>query len=390
MKTKVMIFGAGYVGLSIGILLSQKHQVVMIDNDDQKINAINSKKLGLEYSFANKLLEENQLNLIASADYSSYIDEVDIVILSLPTNFDDKTNFFDTSLLESVIKNLNSILYKGIILIKSTTPIGFTSKIKNIYKNLNIVFSPEFLREGNAIEDSIKPSRIIIGDTGSNGKVVADLLFSITNNSPKIYYMNSTEAEAVKLFANTYLANRISFFNELDSFCLEGGLDTQNIIEGICSDNRIGFGYNNPSFGYGGYCLPKDSKQLLANFSKIPQGIFSAVIESNKMRKNLIASKIINLSPTVVGVYRLSMKLNSNNYRESAILDILKIINEYDIKILIYEPFLKDNDSILGYELCNDIQSFIEKSDLILANRIDKEITHANEKIFTRDIFNEN
>lgn len=385
-----MIFGAGYVGLSIGILLSQKHQVVMIDNDDQKINAINSKKLGLEYSFANKLLEENQLNLIASADYSSYIDEVDIVILSLPTNFDDKTNFFDTSLLESVIKNLNSILYKGIILIKSTTPIGFTSKIKNIYKNLNIVFSPEFLREGNAIEDSIKPSRIIIGDTGSNGKVVADLLFSITNNSPKIYYMNSTEAEAVKLFANTYLANRISFFNELDSFCLEGGLDTQNIIEGICSDNRIGFGYNNPSFGYGGYCLPKDSKQLLANFSKIPQGIFSAVIESNKMRKNLIASKIINLSPTVVGVYRLSMKLNSNNYRESAILDILKIINEYDIKILIYEPFLKDNDSILGYELCNDIQSFIEKSDLILANRIDKEITHANEKIFTRDIFNEN
>lgn len=390
MKTNVMIFGAGYVGLSLGILLSQKCHVVMIDNDDNKVEDINSKKLKLEFSVAKKYVETDKLNLIASSDYSTYINDINITILALPTNFDENTNYFDTSILESVINKLNEISYKGIILIKSTTPIGFTSKIKNIYKNLNIVFSPEFLREGNAIQDCIEPSRIIIGDTSNDGKVIADLLVSITNNSPEIYYMSSTEAEAVKLFANTYLATRISFFNELDSFCFEEGLDTKNIIEGVCSDERIGFGYNNPSFGYGGYCLPKDTKQLLANFSQIPQGIFSAVIQSNKMRKNLIASKIINLSPSVVGVYRLSMKLNSGNYRESAILDILKMINEQDIKLLIYEPLLKDNTLDLSYEVCNDIETLLERSDLIIANRMDNEIKHANKKIFTRDIFNEN
>lgn len=390
MKTNVMIFGAGYVGLSLGILLSQKCHVVMIDNDDNKVEDINSKKLKLEFSVAKKYVETDKLNLIASSDYSTYINDINITILALPTNFDENTNYFDTSILESVINKLNEISYKGIILIKSTTPIGFTSKIKNVYKNLNIVFSPEFLREGNAIQDCIEPSRIIIGDTSNDGKVIADLLVSITNNSPEIYYMSSTEAEAVKLFANTYLATRISFFNELDSFCFEEGLDTKNIIEGVCSDERIGFGYNNPSFGYGGYCLPKDTKQLLANFSQIPQGIFSAVIQSNKMRKNLIASKIINLSPSVVGVYRLSMKLNSGNYRESAILDILKMINEQDIKLLIYEPLLKDNTLDLSYEVCNDIETLLERSDLIIANRMDNEIKHANKKIFTRDIFNEN
>lgn len=383
-----MIFGAGYVGTSLSILLSQKFQVTLIDIDSKKINKLKLNISPIEDSLIQKFLDNKDLNIIYSTKFEDFIADTDLVILALPTNFIDKKNSFDTNILEDVISKVYEYSDDIPMLIKSTVPIGFTSNIQNKYKNIKIFFSPEFLREGMALEDNLKPSRIIIGGEQSQSDIyynVSKIFKKCCLNDPPILFMTSNEAESVKLFSNTFLALRVSYFNELDSYCIDKDLDPKNVIDGVSLDSRIGDYYNNPSFGYGGYCLPKDTKQLLSNFNNIPQNLIDSVVDSNSTRKNYIASRILSLKPKKIGVYRLIMKKGSDNIRESAIFDIIKILTKKNIEIIVYEPLLKSFEDL---KIITSLDVFKKESDIVVSNRMHADIADIKNKVFTRDIYN--
>lgn len=389
MNIKFSIVGAGYVGMSVAVLLSQKNQVSIVDIDENKVNLINSKKSPIKDSLVSEFLEKEHLKLNATKNLEMSVRESDIVIFALPTDYDSNKDTFNTDELLNTISKVLRINPKALLLIKSTIPIGYTKYLRDKFNTDNIIFSPEFLREGSALYDNLYPSRIVVGSKKKDGKLISEIFANCAKNAPKIFLMSSSEAESVKLFANSYLATRISFFNELDSFCLENELDTKSVIEGISSDPRIGSHYNNPSFGYGGYCLPKDTKQMVSNFNSIPQSIFSATVESNFKRKTYIANKIIELKPNIVGIYRLTMKKDSDNLRDSAIFDVIKILNSNKIKTNLYEPILKV-DHFEGMKVINDLNTFKNCCEIIIANRIDENLNNVAEKIFSRDIFKEN
>lgn len=384
---KITIVGGGYVGTSLAVLLSSTHNVLLVDNDEDKIKIFKNGQSPIGDNLIQDFLSSKNLNLTFSSNVSDDIDNTDLIILALPTNYDEVKDYFDTSVIESVIQKICNSNYKGPILIKSTVPIGFTNKMSNQFPSLNIIFSPEFLREGKALEDNLRPSRIIVGSDGELGKLIADMFKSVALNEPEIILMTNLEAEAVKLFSNTYLAMRVSYFNELDSFCMSNNVDSKNIISGVCSDPRIGSGYNNPSFGYGGYCLPKDTKQLRSNFIDIPQNLFDAIVDSNDTRKRYITDYIIDkYRPQKVGIYRLIMKEGSDNFRESAIFKIIELLADNDIEIIIYEPLL---NNIKNYQLTESLEYLQINTDIILANRLSG-IEAFDSKVFTRDIFGEN
>jgi len=385
MYQKILVFGAGYVGSSIGILLSKNHEVIMIDTCLEKVSKINKKEAPIDDSLMASYLTDKKLNIYASQSYAEHIYDADLIILALPTNYNDAANSFDTSVLLTLLTDLDKLNLNKTVVIKSTIPTGFTNRARKMFSNLKIYFVPEFLREGRALEDNLNPSRIIVGDSEEQGKNIAYIFKNVAINDPKIFFMPPTEAEAVKLFANTYLATRVSFFNELDSYAYENNLNVKNIIDGVSSDPRIGDWYNNPSFGYGGYCLPKDTKQLLADYKGIPQGIFSAVVKSNSLRKNFIASKALARNPKTIGIFRLVMKKNSENFRDSAIFDIMQIIKKSGVNIIVYEPLLESTH--IEFNLTHDLINFKTKSDLILANRMDEELLDVIDKVITRDIY---
>jgi len=388
MIKKILVFGAGYVGSSLSILLAEHFQVILVDTDPAKLKKIAQKEAPIDEPLLQEFLSTRDLNLSATSSFKDHLAHTDLVILALPTNYNENTNFFDTSILEQVLSDLSASSTTATVVIKSTIPIGFTDKVSKAFPNLSIVFVPEFLREGHAILDNQHPARIVVGDSEEKGSVIADVFLKIAKNSPEVLYMSSTEAEAVKLFANTYLATRVSFFNELDSFALEHQLSAKNIIDGISSDPRVGKGYNNPSFGYGGYCLPKDTKQLLANFASIPQGLFRAVVESNGLRKAFIASKILEKKPKQVGIFRLVMKKGSDNFRESAIFSVMELLEKAGTALLVYEPLLSKTDTT--FALTHDLEHFKSSCDLILANRMDDALVSVADKVFTRDLYGEN
>lgn len=389
MDRKFSVVGAGYVGISVAVLLSQKNHVSIVDIDEDKVNLINAKKSPIKDSLVSKFLEKKDLRLYATNDLEMSVRESDIVIIALPTDYDSNKDTFNTDVLLNTISKVFRINKKAIVLIKSTIPIGYTKYLRDKFNTDNIIFSPEFLREGSALYDNLYPSRIVVGSKKKNGKLISEIFANCAKNEPEIFLMASSEAESVKLFANSYLATRISFFNELDSFCFENELDTKSVIDGISSDTRIGPHYNNPSFGYGGYCLPKDTKQMVSNFYPVPQSIFSATVESNSKRKTYIANKIIELNPKTAGIYRLTMKKDSDNLRDSAIFDVIRILNSNKIKINLYEPIVKA-DSFEGMKVINDLNTFKDCSEVIIANRIDENLNDVTEKIFSRDIYKEN
>ncbi len=383
---KIAIAGAGYVGLSLAVLLSQKYEIVIFDVILEKINKINQRISPIHDSLIEQYLTGKDLNLSATLDYKQAIDGADFVIVCVPTDYNDKTNYFDTSLVEDIIKKALDVNPNINIIIKSTVPVGYTKKIRQQFQTNNIIFSPEFLCEGKSLYDNLHPSRIIVGDITKPALQFGQLLKSCALDESEIIFMSSTEAEAVKLFANTYLALRIAYFNELDTYAEIKGLNSKNIIRGISLDPRIGDYYNNPSFGYGGYCLPKDTKQLLANYAHIPQNLISATIKSNQTRKSHIVKMVLERKPKVIGIYRLTMKSGSNNFRSSSIQDIISELKTHPVQIIIFEPTLSErkfNDCPVN----NDLVTFIEQSDLILANRLDQNLTNFKEKVYTRDIF---
>ncbi|MDD6419781.1 MAG: nucleotide sugar dehydrogenase [Clostridium sp.] len=382
---KIAVAGTGYVGLSLATLLSTKNEVLAYDILEDKVNKINKRISPIKDEVIEDYFKNKKLNLKATTNYKVAFKETEFIIISTPTNYDEKTNYFDTTSVEDIIKKVIYINKDATIVIKSTIPVGFTDKVKEKYKIENIFFSPEFLREGHALYDNLYPSRIIVGSYTDKGKKFALLLkeCSLKKDIP-IKYMSSTEAEAVKLFANTYLAIRVAFFNEVDTYAEIKNLNTKNIIEGICLDPRIGANYNNPSFGYGGYCLPKDTKQLLANYKDVPQNIIEAVVKSNETRKEHIVDMILAKKPKVVGIYRLTMKSNSDNFRASAILDIITKLKEKNINIIIYEPTIKD---YYDFRVENDIEKFKKISDIVVANRYSSVLDDIKEKVYTRDLF---
>ncbi|MBL6665295.1 MAG: nucleotide sugar dehydrogenase [Rickettsiales bacterium] len=388
MFNKITIIGAGYVGFSLAVLLSQDKEVTLYDIDRLKLKQIDSKKSPLRDENIDKFFASKTLRLKTNYDLTDAVSDSDLIILALPTNFSESTKFFDTSQLDSVISKISEKNINSPILIKSTVPQGYTQRLQVNYPDLRIIFSPEFLREGSALEDNLNPSRIIVGNTELLGLKIAELFASFTSNDPEVFLMESGEAEAVKLFSNAYLATRISFFNELDTFALASNLDSQSIIDGVTSDPRIGAHYCNPSFGYGGYCLPKDTKQLESDFGDIPQELFSSIIRSNISRKKYIAHYVASLDKKVIGIYLLAMKKNSDNFRESSIVDVIQALKELDknITILIYEP-LVNLSSMFDCEVVSSIEFFKQKSEIILANRPDASLDDVNEKVFTRDIY---
>ena len=388
---KVAVAGTGYVGLSLATLLSQKYEVVALDVIPEKVEKINNRISPIQDEYIEKFFREKDLNLRATLDYKEAFKGAQYVIISTPTNYDEESHFFDTSLVEDVIQKVISMNDPEIVMvIKSTIPVGFVENMKVKYNIENIFFSPEFLREGRALYDNLYPSRIIVGEKSKRAEEFAYLLSSCAiKEDIDIKYMNSTEAEAVKLFANTYLALRVSYFNELDTYAELKGLNTKDIIDGVCSDPRIGNQYNNPSFGYGGYCLPKDTKQLLANYKDVPQNMIEAIVKANDTRKKHIVKMVLSRKPKVVGVYRLTMKAGSDNFRASAIQSVMKMIQDSDVEVQIYEPTIKE-DTFEGYPVIQDLDTFKNTSDVIIANRFDEELEDEMDKVYTRDIFREN
>ena len=390
----IAVAGTGYVGLSIAVLLSQHHRVHAVDILPEKVQIINERKSPIQDSYIEEYLRTKPLDLTATLDAESAYRTADFVIIAAPTNYDSEKNFFDTSAVESVIRQVTACNPQAIMVIKSTVPVGFTRSIREKTENRNILFSPEFLRESKALYDNLYPSRIIVGtDPEDKGleraaRLFADLLKEgAAKQDVETLIMGSTEAEAVKLFANTYLALRVSYFNELDTYAELKGLDTRAIIKGVCLDPRIGDFYNNPSFGYGGYCLPKDTKQLLANYKDVPENLIEAIVESNRTRKDFIAEQILKRNPRTVGIYRLTMKTNSDNFRQSSIQGVMRRLKEKGIQLVIYEPTLKD-DTFMGYTVIHDIQEFKEGSDIIVANRYQDVLEDVKEKVYTKDLFN--
>ncbi len=384
---KITIIGAGYVGLSLAALLAKNNLVSLIDIDKFKIdNLKNGKKILAEQEIF-ELLKNNYERVQFSNEILT--EESDYYIVSTSTNYDPNKQFFDTSSVESVIENLHKKFSSPNIVIKSTIPVGFTERMQEKYDTENIFFSPEFLREGSSVKDNLEPSRIVIGSDTKSAKNFSKILLDIAVNKPSILFMDSKTAESVKLFSNCFLAMRVSFFNELDSFAMEKDLDSKKLIEAVCLDERIGSIYNNPSFGYGGYCLPKDSKQLLANYKDVPQSLIEAIVNANSIRKDFISDQIIKLNPKKVGIYRLVMKNGSDNFRESAVQGVMKRINAKNIEIIIYEPEIKE-ESFFGCKVIQDFDDFAESADLIIANRSSPELSNHSSKLFTRDIFNNN
>ena len=384
---KIAVAGTGYVGLSLATLLSVKNEVVALDVIPEKVEKINNRISPIQDEYIEKYFKEKNLNLKATLDYKEAFTGAKFIIISTPTNYDSEQNYFDTSSVEDIIKKVISMNIDTTMVVKSTIPVGFIESIKKKYNIDNIMFSPEFLREGKALYDNLYPSRIIVGEKSKRAEEFANLLKeSCLKEDVVIKYMNSTEAEAVKLFANTYLALRVAYFNELDTYAELKGLNTKDIIDGVCLDPRIGNHYNNPSFGFGGYCLPKDTKQLKANYKDVPENIISAIVESNRTRKDHIANMIIKRNPKVVGIYRLTMKSGSDNFRASAIQGVMKRIKGKGIEVIVYEPTLKE-DNFFNSKVVNDLTEFKKLSDVIIVNRIDDNIKDVENKIYTRDIF---
>lgn len=385
---KITVVGAGYVGLSLATLFSVKNEVVLLDIISEKVNLINKRVSPIKDEYISKYFKEKKLNLWSTLDKEEAFCKANFVIICTPTNYDDEKNYFDTSSVEKMIVEALSFNHNAFIVIKSTVPVGFTERMRKKYNTDCIIFSPEFLREGHSLYDNLYPSRIIIGGVSQKAYEFANLLkSSCLKEDVVVKYMNSTEAEAVKLFSNTYLALRVAYFNELDTYAEMKGLNTRDIIEGVCLDSRIGNYYNNPSFGYGGYCLPKDTKQLRANYKDVPENLISAIVESNVTRKEHILKMIIKKSPKVVGVFRLTMKSGSDNFRASAILDIMNRLRELNIRVIIYEPTLGKEEDYFGFSVINDINMFKKDSDIILANRNSSLLDDVVDKVYTRDIF---
>lgn len=383
---KIAVAGTGYVGLSLATLLSQNYEVVALDIIPEKVEKINNRISPIQDEYIEKYFKEKNLNLRATLDYEEAFKDAKFIIISTPTNYDEKTNYFDTSSVEDIIEKVIGMNIDTTMVVKSTIPVGFIETMKKKYNIDNIMFSPEFLREGKALYDNLYPSRIIVGEKSNRAEEFAKLLKEAAlKDDVVIKYMNSTEAEAVKLFANTYLALRVAYFNELDTYAEVKGLNTKDIIDGVCLDPRIGDHYNNPSFGYGGYCLPKDTKQLLANYKDVPQNMIEAIVKSNDTRKRHIADMILERNPKVVGIYRLTMKSGSDNFRASAIQSVIKYLRAENVKVIIYEPTL--NDTFEGLEVINNLSNFKKLSDVIVVNRYNDELNDAQEKIYTRDLY---
>ena len=390
---KIAVAGTGYVGLSIATLLSQHHQVIAVDIIPEKVELINNRKSPIQDDYIEKYLAEKDLNLTATLDAKTAYSDADFVVIAAPTNYDSHTQHFDTSAVEAVIKLVMEYNPNAIMVIKSTIPVGYTASVREKFNSKNIIFSPEFLRESKALYDNLYPSRIIVGTDLNDARLVeaahefAGLLQEgAVKENIYTLFMGFTEAEAVKLFANTYLALRVAYFNELDTYAEAYGLDTESIINGVCLDPRIGNHYNNPSFGYGGYCLPKDTQQLLANYGDIPNSIMTAIVRANQTRKDFIVGQILKKSPEVAGIYRLTMKADSDNFRHSSILGIMRRLEKRGVRMVIYEPAVKA-DSFLGIRIVRDLEEFKQISDVIVANRYDRQLEDVKEKIYTRDLF---